>query len=100
MGKYRYLLRGALILALTLCIGIFMAACSEGGSDVEEEAVVSGVNPLTGATEEEGYDPAADNQRIGNTLLTLFFRARSKQESQELCGCMQITTSFLKSSAR
>ena len=64
MGKYRYLLRGALILALTLCIGIFMAACSEGGSDAEEENAASGVNPLTGATEEEGYDPAADNQRI------------------------------------
>lgn len=64
MIRDRYKLRGVILMVIILSLGIFMAACSDSSSaDGEEDSGVA-MNSLTGATEADGYDPAADNQRI------------------------------------
>ena len=54
-----------LILTVILALAAFIAAsCSQGGSEEAAEEAAAASNPLTGATEEEGFDPNALNQRI------------------------------------
>ena len=65
MNKHRYTLRQVLILMMIICLSICMGACSGAGdSDSAEEESAEVMNPLTGATEEDGYDPAAADRRI------------------------------------
>ena len=67
-GKmYRHKLRPylAALLAFVMVLGILLSGCSsdDGGSEVEETKTLA-VNPLTGQTEEEGFDPDALNRRV------------------------------------
>ncbi len=56
-------LKRSLVLLLCLCMtgSMFLASC---GSNDPEEVSELPHNSLTGATEEDGYDTAADNQRV------------------------------------